>query len=110
VVETVVEEMEIESDTQPCEADEKEEDTTVEVEVELSIIGVVGRGVRASREVIVGNGTLRFGIWAKQSPTWSWFVGGSGKVLWTVGGKDLPLRYKRNAAHATRRSRGYWRS
>jgi hypothetical protein len=61
--------------------------------------GVVGRGVRDSREVIVGKGTLRFGIWAKDSPTWSWFVGGSGKVMCTVGRKDFPLRHQRDVIH-----------
>jgi hypothetical protein len=61
--------------------------------------GVIRRGVRASREVIVGKGKLRFGIWAKISPTWAWFVGGSGKVEWTIGGKDLPLRHQRDAPH-----------
>jgi hypothetical protein len=29
---------------------------------------------------------------SKTSPTWSWFVGMEGNVVWTVGTEDLPIR------------------
>jgi hypothetical protein len=61
-------------------------------------LGVTGEGVRDSREVRLGLGKkeLKFGVWGKGTPTWAWFVGGSGSVEWIVGDKDLPVRNVRD--------------
>jgi hypothetical protein len=59
--------------------------------------GVKGKGVRASREVSIKQaGGIRFGIWAKDTPAWAWFVGCAGRVSWMLGGKDLPMRQPRD--------------
>jgi hypothetical protein len=60
--------------------------------------GVEGKGVRASREVVIKQGGIRFGIWARGTPTWAWFVGCTGHVHWMIGCKDLPMRQERDPA------------
>ena len=58
--------------------------------------GVKGKGVQASRQIIVRGGMLRFGVVSKGMPTWAWFVGSAGRVEWMLGGQDLPLRHTRD--------------
>jgi hypothetical protein len=60
---------------------------------------VGGKGVRASREVRlkIRSKETKFGVWAKNSPTWAWYVGNAGSVDWMVGGSDLPFRNARDA-------------
>jgi hypothetical protein len=68
--------------------------------------GVQGKGVRLSREIRLGLGRkeMSFGIWAKGSPTWAWYVGNAGSVEWMVGGSDLPFRNVRDTPHQDAKS------
>jgi hypothetical protein len=36
--------------------------------------------------------STRIGIFSDAEPTWSWYVGCSGKIQWMVSDKDLPAR------------------
>ena len=39
--------------------------------------------------VTVRKGQTPIGIVAERSPTWAWYVGALGKVIWLVGSEDL---------------------
>ena len=48
--------------------------------------------VQDKAQVIVKKGTTAIGILADELPTWAWYVGALGKIMWIMSKKDVPGR------------------